>query len=1115
MTLTQSEVSALYVSLFGRASEGAGNKYWQDSAKANNWNFATTAQKMLETQASKDFFGNSINSNEAFIAHIYKTTLNKDANSDAQGKAFWVDALNKGLDRGAVVSELLKAALDTKYAQDKDPATKAAHELLVNKIIASNAVADSISDIVLGKDIKEQLKPFIDINNLIGSSSKQEDIRNAINSQKNSLKIDNAKLQKSTELNDKIKILTETLHKSADEIRKELGNNTTPPLPKPDKPKPDEPKPDKPKPDKPNNPNDNDDVKEVEVSLVQKAGGFSARVTKDGKHYFIDIKSVDNADANLQVGDKIILRGEQVFLKNGYKNLKAEIYNIKNPSNNSTKEGLDQDEDVLSVITSNRDKFVVKDQKNGVKAGDFSGAIFNSQDGYVTKNDGKTLIEGTLNGAEATNIKDGDEVSNIYKVVKNGVTTYQIAADANLKKRGFVIDAKPGDIIDFIDNTQSITRNDQPDINAVNKKAFVMKGDSLLIIIYGDVSGERGDDVVIEFKNVNLGKIKVGESAKGTVTGKFILQENILKEGLQKISDKDGFANLLDDNSGITFRTLNNSLYKDALGKYFADARGEQPIDLFDSTGGVFVSQVKFSNGDIYGFESTKKINKSDLNKYNIDYVLNNSQNGDKLITEDKTYVFSGKRKVSGVESKKDYFKFTDDKGDDNITFEQAKTMTKEKFLSGNIYNFVNEDDSLVIDGEVTFTFGQNQMIKKVTEITHSKLLDILSRGIGNKIQDGAIELKSDENIGYQDIKSLVPHKDKLKDESIGNISPLKLEEFLSDDIKNLSAKIKEETISLINENPFTVEQLKSIVNSGNALKLTPYAISKIEPMSIQDAKDLSENLSNKIQSMSMEITKSTAAEIEDFVKKELKHLAVLLEDIKLIKSSDGKEITLTAEEVEYALYILSEDDKIKITDISDKRIAIHKNVDKFTMKQGSTIKITIDEFTQVKAKLEGEGKFEISKVKGNIEASNADETFILANDVLNLSISEFNVDKDKINFSGLKMKAKELNLPAATTNKEIENNKVYEIHLDEVLVAKDFGGNDFTELFGAGKKFNMSAPASNTAVVIVKGTDKTQIYKIAANDDAVFDSNDVSLLGTVTSSNSAVDFTDANIIFG
>jgi hypothetical protein len=62
MALTQTQVSQLYVAIFNRASEGAGNTYWQSST-----DMATCANDMLATPDAQTYFGTSLNTNQAFI----------------------------------------------------------------------------------------------------------------------------------------------------------------------------------------------------------------------------------------------------------------------------------------------------------------------------------------------------------------------------------------------------------------------------------------------------------------------------------------------------------------------------------------------------------------------------------------------------------------------------------------------------------------------------------------------------------------------------------------------------------------------------------------------------------------------------------------------------------------------------------------------------------------------------------------------------------------------------------------------------------------------------------------------------------------------------------------
>ncbi|WP_314702814.1 DUF4214 domain-containing protein [Campylobacter rectus] len=220
MNITQSQISALYVTLFGRAGEGSGNKYWQYVASSQNITLADIANSMLNSAPAKEFFGSNLNSDENFIAHIYKTTLNKDANSDAEGKAFWLNALKSGTDRGTMVTELLKAAADPKYASSTDEATKAAHNLLVNKILASDAVADAIQNLPAGNQATA-LKSFQEINNAITATSTIEQIKDIIKSKSN-LNLDSTKLENSLSSASKIKVISKITGKSEKQVEEAL-----------------------------------------------------------------------------------------------------------------------------------------------------------------------------------------------------------------------------------------------------------------------------------------------------------------------------------------------------------------------------------------------------------------------------------------------------------------------------------------------------------------------------------------------------------------------------------------------------------------------------------------------------------------------------------------------------------------------------------------------------------------------------------------------------------------------------------------------------------------------------------------------------------------------------
>lgn len=138
MALTQTQVSQLYVAIFNRASEGEGNTFWQKAGTK-----VEAANSMLDTQDAKDYFGTSINSNQAFIETIYKNTLNKTLADDPAGIAFWTAALDSGMSRGEVVSSLIDAI--ESYKNDTNPKTKAAYDQFNNRVQVSDYMAKEVT----------------------------------------------------------------------------------------------------------------------------------------------------------------------------------------------------------------------------------------------------------------------------------------------------------------------------------------------------------------------------------------------------------------------------------------------------------------------------------------------------------------------------------------------------------------------------------------------------------------------------------------------------------------------------------------------------------------------------------------------------------------------------------------------------------------------------------------------------------------------------------------------------------------------------------------------------------------------------------------------------------
>ena len=133
--LTQTQVSQLYVSIFGRASEGEGNAYWC----SNQTDMTVAANTMLDTGPAKTYFGSTLNDNQAFIEFIYLNTLGKTYAEDSAGVNYWVSQLNAGKSKGEVIATMISAAIDPQYAGS------AAQDQFNNKVTVCSYTAGKIA----------------------------------------------------------------------------------------------------------------------------------------------------------------------------------------------------------------------------------------------------------------------------------------------------------------------------------------------------------------------------------------------------------------------------------------------------------------------------------------------------------------------------------------------------------------------------------------------------------------------------------------------------------------------------------------------------------------------------------------------------------------------------------------------------------------------------------------------------------------------------------------------------------------------------------------------------------------------------------------------------------
>ncbi len=98
--------------------------------------------------SGKDYFGTSLNNNQAFIEHIYHNTLKKTMADDAGGIAYWTGLLEDGSSRGVVVAALVGVIQDyapggSNYNPD-DTATVAAYQQFTNRVTVCDYMADTL-----------------------------------------------------------------------------------------------------------------------------------------------------------------------------------------------------------------------------------------------------------------------------------------------------------------------------------------------------------------------------------------------------------------------------------------------------------------------------------------------------------------------------------------------------------------------------------------------------------------------------------------------------------------------------------------------------------------------------------------------------------------------------------------------------------------------------------------------------------------------------------------------------------------------------------------------------------------------------------------------------------
>ncbi len=122
------DLAQLYVSLFGRAPDGEGLKFWSDKM-AGGWSGAQVADAMFATQPARPYFPDGM-SHADIVASFYVNALGRQP--DAEGLEFWTQKLEApGATPGALVDEIANVAAGY---MGSDPAGLASQALFNNRV---------------------------------------------------------------------------------------------------------------------------------------------------------------------------------------------------------------------------------------------------------------------------------------------------------------------------------------------------------------------------------------------------------------------------------------------------------------------------------------------------------------------------------------------------------------------------------------------------------------------------------------------------------------------------------------------------------------------------------------------------------------------------------------------------------------------------------------------------------------------------------------------------------------------------------------------------------------------------------------------------------------------
>lgn len=111
--VVKKDVAKLYISAFGRVPDAKGFKFWLDSYE-KGVDLYKMAMFHTQSEEYKKAYAD-VKTNADFVEKVYMNVLNRA--SDAEGKKFWVNALDKGMTKAAFLVDFIKGAQGDDVAQ--------------------------------------------------------------------------------------------------------------------------------------------------------------------------------------------------------------------------------------------------------------------------------------------------------------------------------------------------------------------------------------------------------------------------------------------------------------------------------------------------------------------------------------------------------------------------------------------------------------------------------------------------------------------------------------------------------------------------------------------------------------------------------------------------------------------------------------------------------------------------------------------------------------------------------------------------------------------------------------------------------------------------------------